>query len=212
MFHFIGTGHASNKRMMDTMASYCYWESLHHDINDLCSSCTTCAMNWKLTKQHYSLILPNCAFHTVSIDVMGPIKRTTTSSTARYIIAAVDHFTKWVEAEVISSPTAKVTASFIMSNIIARHGCPQIILTDNGTNFSSKLIGNLNQLLGINNDKSPPYRPEANGAIERVNGTLKTILRKLVDQEKCSWENYLPLALMAYRTTVHLVPAVPHSR
>ena len=126
MFHFIGTGHASDKRMMDTMASYCYWESLHHDINDLCSSCTTCAMNRKLTKQHYSLILPNCAFHTVSIDVMGPIKRTTTSSTAQYIIAAVDHFTKWVEAEVISSPTAKVTASFIMSNIIARHGCRRL--------------------------------------------------------------------------------------
>ena len=60
-------------------------------------------------------------------------------------------------------------------------------------------------MLGINNDKSPPYRPEANGAIERVNGTLKTILRKLVDQEKCSWENYLPLALMAYRTMAHLV-------
>ena len=142
-------------------------------------------MNRKLTKQHYSLILPNCAFHTVSIDVMGPIK-TTTSSTAQYIIAAVDHFTKWVEAEVISSPTAKVTASFIMSNIIARHSCPRIILMDNGTNFSSKLIGNLNRLLGINNNKSPSYRPEANGAIKRVNGTLKTLLKKLVNQEKCS--------------------------
>ena len=75
---------------------------------------------------------------------MGPIKRTTTSSTAQYIIAAVDHFTKWVEAKVISFPTAKVTVSYFISNIIARHGFLQIIFTDNGTNFSSKLIGNLN--------------------------------------------------------------------
>ena len=72
-------------------------------------------MNQKITKQHYSLILPYFAFYTVSIDVMGPIKRTITTSTDQYIIAAVDHFTKWVEAEVFSSPTAKVTASFIMS-------------------------------------------------------------------------------------------------
>ena len=204
-FHFINTGHAHEKQMLMTMQNYCYWDSMAYDIAKFCRLCMTCAKNKRLSKPSYSLILPNCAFHTISIDVMGPIKRSNTSSGSRFIIAAIDRFTKWVKAEVISSPTAKITARFILSNIIARHGCPQIILSDNGTNFTSKLVTHLNELLGINYDKSPPYRPESNGAIERLNGTLKNILKRIVNQESCYWEGYIPLALMAYRVTCHSV-------
>ena len=82
---------------------------------------------------------------------MGHIKRSNTSSGSRYMIAAINQFKKWVKAEVILSLTAIIIARFIQINIIARHGCPQIILSDNGTNFTSKLVTHLNELLGINN-------------------------------------------------------------
>ena len=102
-------------------------------------------------------------------------------------------------------PSSQKHSMFILSNNIARHGCSQIILSDNGTNFTSKLVTHLNELLGINYDKSPPYRPESNGAIEQLNGTLKNILKRIVNQESCYWEGFIPLALMAYRVTCHSV-------
>ena len=90
-----------------------------------------------------------------------------------------------------------------MSNVIARHGCPQTLLTDNGSNFTSKVVSQINSSLCINHNFSAPYHPETNGSIERVNGTLKSILRRLVEQNSCSWEPYVPLSLLAYRSTVH---------
>lgn len=124
MFHFLGTKHASKKQMIATMDTYCYWESLYHNIVDIYSSCVVCTKNKRLTKQHYSLILLKCVFYTISIDIMGPIKRSSATQLARYIIATIDHFTKWVEAQVITTPSARITANFISTNIIARHGCP----------------------------------------------------------------------------------------
>ena len=131
MFHFIGTKHASNKRIIYTMDSYCYCDSLHHDINDLFSSYTTCAINRKLTKQHYSFNSHIVRFTLFLLTSWIILKEQPPHLLPKKIIAVVDHFAKLVETEVISSPTAKVTASFILSKIIARHSCPQIILTDN---------------------------------------------------------------------------------
>lgn len=76
-------------------------------------------------------------------------------------------------------------------------------LKDNGSNFTSKVVSQINSSLCINHNFSAPYHPETNGSIERVNGTPKSILRQLVEQNSCSWEPYVPLSLLAYRSAVH---------
>ena len=49
----------------------------------------------------------------------------------RFLIAAIDYFTKWVEAEpVMTIMKAKVT-SFVWKNIICRFGDPYVIISDN---------------------------------------------------------------------------------
>ena len=77
--------------------------------------------------------MPQCAFHTISINVKGPIKHSTKANTGKYIIAAVELFTKRAKAQVLYLPTVKATATFMCLNIISKHGCLQIILKDNGT-------------------------------------------------------------------------------
>ena len=143
-----------------------------------------CAKN-RQTKRFfaYKLVLPNCAFHTVSINIIGPMKRSNKSSNNRYIISTVDHFTKWVEAEAISILSAKETARFILSNVIERHGCPQTLKTDNDSNLTFKVVSQINSSLCVSHNFSTPYYPETNGSIERVNGTLKPILRQLLKQD-----------------------------
>lgn len=112
--------------MLNTLSSYYYRESLASDVAEFCQNCVVCAKDRQINSPLlYQLVLPNCAFHTISINIMGPIKRSKNSDTNRYIIAAIDHFTKWVKVEVISSPSAKVTAKFILSNIVLRHGFPK---------------------------------------------------------------------------------------
>ena len=87
------------------------------------------------------------AFHTVSIDIVGPF--TESASRCKFLIVAIDKLTKWVEAIPVLSASARATAKFILHNIIFRHGCPYKILTDNGTKFKERIISLLNQLMGV---------------------------------------------------------------
>ena len=55
----------------------------------------------------------------------------------KFIIVAVDYFTKWVEAKALASTTSTVVKRFIWEQIICRFGLPLRIITDNGTNFAA---------------------------------------------------------------------------
>lgn len=57
--------------------------------------------------------------------------------------------------------------------------------------------------MGVEGATSAPYCPETNGMVERVNGTLVRIIKKIVQNRPSLWDEYLPAALMAYCIIVH---------
>ena len=71
--------------------------------------------------------------------MIGEIKPTT-SNGHRFILEAIDYFTKWVEASSFASVTKNVVARFIKKNIICRYGIPERIITDNGKNLNNTMI------------------------------------------------------------------------
>ena len=73
------------------------------------------------------------------MDVIGPIEQTA-SNGHRFILVAIDYFTKWVEATSHKSVTKKFVDDFVKNNIICRFGVPESIITDNGTNLKSDLM------------------------------------------------------------------------
>lgn len=56
---------------------------------------------------------------------------------AKYDIIVVDHFTKWIEAELSATITAKKVSNYAMKNIICRFKVSQKIIKDNRTHFES---------------------------------------------------------------------------
>ena len=60
-------------------------------------------------------------------------------------------------------------------------------------------MAQLYELLGVTNIKTSVYHPEANGLVERFNGTLKVMLKKFTSNEVDKWDKYLPYLLFAYR-------------
>lgn len=46
-----------------------------------------------------------------------------------------------------------------------------------------------------------PYHPMCNGLVERFNGTLKQILRRLCFERPADWDKYLSASLFVYRDT-----------
>ncbi|KAG1224626.1 hypothetical protein G6F67_009476 [Rhizopus microsporus] len=96
--------------------------------------------------------------------------------------------------------TAAEIALFLYEEIICRHGCPTVIVSDNGKPFLSDIIRQVCRNYNIIHKTTTPYNPQSNGLIERFNRTLTQILQKRTPEEKEDWDIYLPATLFAYRT------------
>ena len=77
------------------------------------------------------------------IDFVGPISPSAINSQARYIIVAIDYFTKWAEARATRKANAKSTAKFLYEQVISRYGCPLELIRDRGTHFLNEVIAQL---------------------------------------------------------------------
>ena len=95
-----------------------------------------------------------------------------------------------------------VDASSVAEELIkvfSRVGVPREILTDQGTNFTSRLLIELYRMLHIQPIRTTPYHPQTDGLVERFNQTLKLMLRKTAVKEGLDWDKMLPYVLFAYR-------------
>ncbi|XP_015165383.1 uncharacterized protein K02A2.6-like [Solanum tuberosum] len=119
------------------------------------------------------------AFRGMGNGVIGPIEPKA-SNGHRFILVAIDYFTKWVIAVTFKSVTKKVMVDFIHFNIIYRFGIPTVIVTDNAANLNSRLMQEVCHQFKIEHRNSTPYRPKANGDVEVANKNIKKILCKMV--------------------------------
>ncbi|GJU54734.1 reverse transcriptase domain-containing protein [Tanacetum coccineum] len=83
---------------------------------------------------HSSLSFLQCG-----IDICGPFSDA--PSNVKYMIIAVDYFTKWVEAKQLASITPQKVLTFVYDHIITRFGMPNIIVTDNGLIYHDLYLG-----------------------------------------------------------------------
>lgn len=173
-----------------------WWKNMRKDIEEYVKSCYKCQMRGKpLGKNELHPIEVNEPFEIIGIDIVGPLNETEKGN--KYIVVAIDYFTKWPEARALKGATAKEVTEFIWEDIICRHGCPKKIISDRGTHFNNQLMEQLMEKCGINHRLSTPYHPKTNGLVERFNRTLCEALAKLGGND---WDKNIPSVLFAYRT------------
>ncbi|XP_070013774.1 uncharacterized protein [Nicotiana sylvestris] len=143
------------------------------------------------------------------MDVIGPIEPKA-SNGYRFILVAIDYFTKWVDVVTFKAITKKVVVDFVHSNIICHFGIPKTIITDNAANLNSHLIKEVCEQFKIVHLHYTPYQPKANGAAEVENKNIKKILRKMI-QGCRQWHEKFLFALLGYRTTARtFIRATPY--
>jgi hypothetical protein len=81
--------------------------------------------------------IPVCdLFYRVAMDTVGPLPETKSGN--RYILVAIDHYSKWCEAKAVADHGAKTAARFLEDDVICRYGVPKFVLTDNGGEWAAE--------------------------------------------------------------------------
>jgi len=119
----------------------------------------------------------------------------------RYILVVQDYFTKWVEAVPLPNQTA-ATVTRGLVKIFSKYSMPAILHSDQGRNFESLLLQQTLDAFGVVKSRTTAYHPQGDGMVERFNRSLLQMLRSYVHTQ-ADWEEFLPLVLFAYRTSVH---------
>ena len=104
-------------------------------------------------------------------SIEGAMSVVTRAQKRRIILVLSDYATRYPEAIPLRNITAKKVTE-VLIEIFARHGIPGEILTDQGTNFTSSLLGELYKLIGVTALRTSPYHPQTDGLVERLNRTL----------------------------------------
>lgn len=136
----------------------------------------------------------------VAVDVLGPFPLTDLGN--RYVIVAMDYFTKWPEAYAVPDQTASTTAGKLVTEMFCRFGAPEELHSDQGRNFEAEVFSEVCKRLGIKKTRTTPLHPQSDGLVERFNRTLAVQLAILTSRRQQDWDCHLPMVLWAYRTAV----------
>ena len=176
-----------------------YWPTLHRDVADFCRSCEQCQKSSHQKVPRAPMVpLPIIGepFERIAMDVVGPLPRSRGGH--RYVLVICDYATRYPEAIAMKTVDAEAVAEELLK-LFSRVGIPKEILTDQGPNFTSRLLAELYQLLHVDALRTSPYHPQTDGLVERFNGTLKEMLRKSAQEDGRDWDKLLPYVLFAYR-------------
>ena len=98
----------------------------------------------------------------------------------------------------LKSVEAETVAESLVT-MFTRVGIPEEILSDQGSQFMSSVMKEVGRLLSMTQLKTSVYHSMCNGLVERFNGSLKAILRRMCAEKPKDWDRYLPALLFAYR-------------
>ena len=81
----------------------------------------------------------------------------------------------------------------------SRVGAPEEVLSDLGTQFISNCMKEVSRLLHIRRHTTSLYHSACNGLVEKFDGTLKRMLRRLCHEQPRQWHRFINPLLFAYR-------------
>ena len=197
-------GHPGVETTYQKLRSRVWWPNLRSAVDEWVRSCGVCGQCRGPNPSSTAPLRPNEPgepFGRLCIDIVGPLP--TTREGNRFILVMVDAFSKWAEAVALKRHTAKEVATAILHQWTARYGVPREILSDQGAEFESAVFRHICKIMGIRKIRSSPYHPMANGGVERLNRTLKSLLLGHSSQDREQWDQTLPFCMWAYRSNVH---------
>nr|KYP42718.1 Pro-Pol polyprotein [Cajanus cajan] len=180
-----------------------YWPTIIKDCLEFAKSYEECQRHGPIqrvpTSELNSIIKP-WPFRGWAIDIIGQI-HPPSSKNHKYILVAIDYFTKWVEEIPLKEVEQKDIINFVEDHIITRFRIPQTITTDQSTVFTGRKVAQYAQSRWIKLITSTPYYAQANRQIEAANKLIISLIKKHISKKPRNWHETLVQVLWAYRNS-----------
>ncbi|KAF9760552.1 Retrovirus-related Pol polyprotein from transposon, partial [Nosema granulosis] len=134
------------------------------------------------------------------VDIVGPLPKNRDGYL--YLLTAVDHFSKIADVRPLRTKDS-IEVTNAIKDIIRTRGTPEIIISDNGREFSNQRIKELAESRGINWRFGAPYTPTTTGLVERFNRTFIEKLKRVSEYGRKNWVECIHQALEGYLNTRH---------
>ncbi|XP_037827411.1 uncharacterized protein K02A2.6-like [Lucilia sericata] len=194
--------HLGMVKMKGIARSFMYWPKIDADIEAVAKDCNDCARvankPKKYTDHHWEY--PKGPWERVHIDYAGPFE-------GMMLLIITDAYSKWLDVKITKSITAEATIALV-DEVFANYGVPAMVVSDNGTNFSSEEFNKYLTAVGVRYHKyTAPYHPSTNGQAERSVQTVKNALKAMCTSKQTLQQN-LNEFLRQYKNAPHSTTGV----
>ncbi|XP_053686342.1 uncharacterized protein K02A2.6-like [Sabethes cyaneus] len=181
-----------------------FWPGMSVQIKEVVQSCTTCA-KFAASQSNPPMVthsIPVYPFQFVSMDVFFA----DFVNIRRAFLVTVDHYSDYFEVDVLKDLKPDCVIAACKENF-ARHGKPQVILTDNGTNFVCQKMVEFAREWDFQHITSAPHHQQANGKAEAAVKIAKRLLKKSQESGIDFW-----YALLHWRNIPNKIGSSPAAR
>lgn len=112
----------------------------------------------------------------------------------------IDSLTKYIEVEIVKATSVSETID-ALSTVFARHGLPDVLVSDNASCFTAFDFKSFLNRNGIEHITPPPYSPASNGQAEGGVRVIKNMLKKCSGTDSMKYR--LAKVMLQYRTVPH---------
>ncbi|XP_046573508.1 uncharacterized protein K02A2.6-like [Haliotis rubra] len=185
----IHQGHLGTEKCLLKAKDSVFWPKISSDIKELTDTCETCQQYGKkqIREPLHPHNVPSYPWQKIGADLFDYKHH-------QYLLIS-DYYSKFPVCRKLDSTTATIVIQH-MKSVFAEYGIPEILITDNGPQFSCREFATLFTQWGVKHVTSSPTYAQSNGHIERMVQTVKNTLKKA---DASGEDPYL--AMLSYRTT-----------
>ena len=149
--------------------SFVWWPGMDRQLEEKVKCCQNCQQNqstpavaplhpWEWPKRPWARL---------HVDYAGPFL-------GKMFFITTDGYSKWIDAQMVSNATSYTTIEQLRT-LFATHGIPEVLVTDNGTPFTSTEFSEFTRNNGIRHVRVSPFYPSSNGLAERAVKPLERV-------------------------------------
>mgnify|MGYP002716437696 CR=1 FL=1 len=189
-------GHFGTDKTVNIISACFYWNNLRQDVKNFIRDCVLCQKSkpdLHPLKQLLRSVPSKGLRYLVSIDLIGALVPGTKQE--RYIFVVCDVYSRYVVAYCLRRATAVTVTRCLVDQYFKHLGIPLNILSDNGSQFTSRYFVQAMEDYGVKVHYVTPYNPRAS-PVERINAEISRLLRSFCHSNNREWPQFVNQAVL----------------